>query len=468
MYLTSMVVLALSGCVAEAPFAASELAESKLNVDLLSAAERPVMAPYRNILLVVSDDLGTEASVCYPRPVTDRAPQPNIMELCRRGVAFDRAWASPTCSPTRAGLMTGRHSSRTGVGTALGLGTTGPSLDEYGLPQALKDTGHGYVTGAFGKWHLSDPTNGGNDHPNLMGFDHFAGAMRGEVTDYDEWDRVEDGVQRTVRDYATSRTVDDALDWITAQETPWFAMVNFHAPHTPLHLPPTDLHSYDDLSGTDEDIDANPLDYYQAMVESMDTELGRLLAGLDPADLGHTVVIYMGDNGSTSTVNQDVYLSGQSKGSLYQGGVHVPLIIAGAVPVGRGSRVPFPVNTLDLFSTIIELAEGSVEDLVPTDTVIDSVSLLPYLVDPRTGPQRSYVVAERFGGRLAEIGAGQAIFDGRYKLMQTKAGAQIFYDLFADPTELNDMLSDTDYLPDPSLKDIYDEMLVALNEIPLP
>ncbi len=461
MHSLSLIVLALLGCQAESP-----VVETELRSIAAPTALRPADLPYRNVLLVISDDLGTEASACYSDPTTSRAPQPTIERLCQRGVAFDRAWSSPTCSPTRAGLMTGRLGSRTGVGTALSHSTMGPSLDEYGLPQAIKDTGNGYVTGAFGKWHLSDPSNGGVDHPNLMGFDHFAGAMKGEVDDYFEWERVENGVARTVTDYATTRVVDDALDWITTQEAPWFALVAFHAPHTPYHLPPTDLHSFDDLPGTEEDIAANPLDYYQAMVESMDTELGRLLAGLGPEVLRDTVIIYMGDNGSLSTVNQGVYNYGQAKGSVFQGGVLVPLIITGAVPLGGGHRVPHPVNTLDLFSTIIHLAEGRVEDLVPSETVIDSVSLMPYLVNDRAEPQRTFTVTERFGGRLSDVGSGQAVSNGRYKLIQTKSGIQTFYDLAVDPTELDNMLDEE--LPADDIAQVYDEMVAALEEIPLP
>lgn len=405
--------------------------------------------PARNFLVVVLDDVGTDQSVCYSKPVATRAPQPTIEMLCRNGVAFEQAWASPYCSPTRAGLLTGRLGSRTGVGAPLSTGTQGPSLDEYSLPSALKDLDRGYTTAAFGKWHLADATNGGPDHPNLMGFDHYAGNLKGYLSDFESWTKIVDGEETTSTTYATTELVDDAADWIAEQDGPWFAWLAFHSPHAPFHLPPTDLHSYDDLSGSSDDIAANPEDYYQAMLESVDTELGRLLETLGEDVLSKTVIIVVGDNGTDVKVNQGVYPGSKSKGTLYEGGVRVPLIIGGPGLISGGKRVAQPVNTLDLFSTVIELAGGNVEELVPEGTVIDSVSLVPTLTEGLGRADRDFVVSEVFGGRINSTIAGQAVSDGRFKLKRLLTGEEELLDIVADPTESTNLL-ETNPLPIPA------------------
>lgn len=396
-----------------------------------------------NILLVIADDVGIDQSACYDRPVTSRAPQPTVQALCDRGVTFGRAWANPFCSPTRAGILTGRYSHRTGIGSPVspGSGVPGLGVDEHTLPMALAAAATGHSTGAFGKWHLADDDNGGNDHPNLAGFDHFAGGIEGHVEDFYEWPRVVNGVEETSTEYVTTQTVDDAVEWITEQDGPWLASVAFHAPHWPLHLPPSDLHSYDDLDGSDEDIADNPDLYYQAMLQAVDTELGRLLASLGPAVLRDTIVIYVGDNGTYAEVNQDAYLGSHSKGTLYQGGVHVPLVVAGPGIVGRGRRVSSVVNTVDLYATIIELAGGDLGTAVPADVELDTVSMVPYLTEPGSPPQRDWVVTEVFGPKVRSHIAGRAAASSRFKLVRFENGTDELYELTGDPNEETDLLN---------------------------
>src|SRR4029077_16653538 len=117
--------------------------------------------PAPNILLVIGDDMGMDASICHNvGPDPGRAPR--IAALCASGVVFDNVWTAPVCSPTRAGIITGRHSFRHGVGTVnLPL-----PLTERALPKALVEGKPGYAVAAFGKWHLSNASNGGAAHPN--------------------------------------------------------------------------------------------------------------------------------------------------------------------------------------------------------------------------------------------------------------------------------------------------------------
>ncbi len=315
------------------------------------AAEPPAQP---NVLLVISDDLGLDWSPCYG--MEDVPPQPNVEALCERGLVFEHFWANPVCSPTRATLLTGRYAFRTGIGQVV---QGGSPLDpgERTLPQALSDLG--YRSALFGKWHLG----GDASAPGDFGWAHFAGLLRGALRDYFEWDRTVDGETNTSRRYSTTQQVDDALAWLEGEEGPWFVQMAFNAPHTPFHEPPAELHTRE--LGEDPDNQA----LLAAMIESMDTEMGRLLAGVD---LDNTVVIYMGDNGTDANVRRDPVPERRAKGTLYEGGIRVPMVAAG--PGIRVGRVSSLVNSTDVFATIIELAGGD-------EVAEDSVSFAPYLDD---------------------------------------------------------------------------------------
>ncbi len=389
-----------------------------------------------NILLVISDDLGVDASACYEAPVSTRAPQPTIEALCARGLVFDSAWSQPTCSPTRASLLTGRYPYRHGVAEPLADHLPGLTLDERLIPAVLDAAGSGYAHAAFGKWHLGTDANGGLSHPTLAGFSSFVGTWGGGVSSYRSWERVQDGVVTPVEGYLTSQTVDDALSWIGAQTSPWFALVGFHAAHSPIHLPPEELHSYE-LSGEAEDIAARGPAYFQSMIEEMDTELGRLLEGLPPGALDSTVVIYLADNGTVSELNSGTWPLGHGKSSVYLGGVLVPLIVAGPDIVEPGRRVSGLVDVVDLFPTILELAGLSSEDWHDEELPIDGISLVPALLDPAVLPTRTFQLAEWLPSNTEWVGTGRTISDGRFKLMRYRDGSRALYDIRVDPMELS-------------------------------
>ncbi|MEE3181211.1 MAG: sulfatase-like hydrolase/transferase, partial [Planctomycetota bacterium] len=127
----------------------------------------------RNILLIISDDLGADSAACYG-DAGAFASTPNIESLCQRGVVFRNTWANPLCSPTRASMLTGRYGFRTGVGHLANNNGGGLPNSEFTIPEALDANADlGYSHACFGKWHLSDRTNGGMNHPNRAGFSHF-------------------------------------------------------------------------------------------------------------------------------------------------------------------------------------------------------------------------------------------------------------------------------------------------------
>src|SRR6185295_15070846 len=146
---------------------------------------------------------------------------------------------------------------------------------------AFAASGLGYHLAQFGKWHLA---LGPNSPRTVGGWTNFAGGIPGAVSSYTNWSKTINGTTTAnYTNYATSDVVDDAVNWITGRGTnAWFAWVAFNAPHTPLHKPPTNLAPhYASLSGTTPDINNNPVNYFNAMIEAMDTEIGRLLTAVN-------------------------------------------------------------------------------------------------------------------------------------------------------------------------------------------
>ena len=348
-----------------------------------------------NILLIIGDDMGVEALAAYG--LGDDPPETAALDdLARDGVRFDNFWAQPVCSPTRATVITGRYGFRTGIGRPVGGGPLpeppakpagapaesngAPNaasaedralprphllLSEYTLPRALKEHSiSDYDTAAFGKWHLAMPENGWTDHPNTVGFDHFAGLMGGGPESYFAWNKVINGEVSGVVGYTPTDKVDDALAWLDDRDgDPWLLWLAFNLGHTPLHLPPgdswqSDYSEHDAGSVPEEHWTA----YFNAMVEAMDTEIERLLDSLDPAVRDNTYVIFMGDNGTYDPVVGAPFRRGRAKGTIYEGGVNVPLIVSGP-GVPRGSVSEALVNSTDLFATILEMAGVNPEAL---------------------------------------------------------------------------------------------------------
>ncbi|MEM8857022.1 MAG: sulfatase-like hydrolase/transferase [Chloroflexota bacterium] len=391
-----------------------------------------------NVILIIADDYGVDMAALYNTDSNDLPPTPNIDALFAEGVLFENAWSNPICSPTRATMLTGRYSFRTGVGDPVGPGGAGLSLNEITLPQVISaGSDLDYTHANIGKWHLSSRQNGGNDHPNLSGYDYYSGLLRGGVETYSNWEKIVNGSTETVTNYATTEIVDDAIAWLDTQnqaEKPWFLWLAFNAPHSPFHLPPVELHSFDDLPENGGD----PYDYYKAMVEAMDTEIGRLLASI-PADVRvNTTIIFIGDNGSPRRMVQSPLTRQQGKGSLYNGGVHVPLIVAGPKVANPGRASDALVNSVDMFATILDLLE--IDQSLRADGE-DAVTLMPYIKNVAHPAERDWIFTERFGLRN-NMDYGKAIRNEQYKLIQFETGTSEFYNLTDDPFEKNNLLQD--------------------------
>ena len=385
-------------------------------------------AQQRNILLIIADDLGADS---FPLTATAGAslpPMPNITALKNSGVLFRNAHSQPTCSPTRAAMLTGRNPIRTGIGAQL-TGATSPQLlaSEFTLPAAFAaNSGLGYSLAMFGKWHLNAGA-GTNDSPRTIGgWPHFAGTIIGALPDYYSWTKITNGVAGTLptTTYATTDTADDVIAFITTRPagTPWFAWAAFNAPHAPFHVPPAVLHTY----GTP----ATNRSQYEAACQALDTEVGRVLANVN---LATTNVIFVGDNGTPQQVIQTPYNAAHSKETLYDGGTRVPMIIAGPAVVSPNRESTAPVNCADLYSTILELAGINITATQPAANPLDAKSLLPILKNTTDIERVGF--SQMFSPDLATSVSGRAISDAAgYSLIQFDDGHEQF---FYTPTDVN-------------------------------
>jgi arylsulfatase A-like enzyme len=256
------------------------------------------------------------------------------------------------------------------------------------------------------------------------------------LPDYFEWTKTVDGVEVAVDRYATTETADDAVAWLAGREGPWFLWLAFQAPHTPFHLPPAELIRLNGLSGEPDDIEANPRRYYNAAVQALDTELGRVLSAIPEHERALTWIVFLGDNGTPGEVARPPIPRRRAKGTLYQGGIHVPLVIAGPGVADGGRRTDALVDVTDLFTTVVALGGGT----PPDDRPIDGRDLSQLLRDGNAEPPRTWVHTALFGPNQADDVAGRTIRDDRFKLIVWADGGRGLFDLAADPFETVNLL----------------------------
>jgi arylsulfatase B len=399
----------------------------------------------RSVILLIADDIGTDYFGFY-EDHGDTVDVPHIRSLLGRGVRFSNATSNPVCSSTRAGILTGRYSFRTGVGNIVGgVGGSGV-LDtaELTIPRQLKRFDTNIGTANIGKWHLHLANPVSNLlNPNVLGYDHFEGPFLGALPSYTNWSKYTNGVVSTVTNYATSENVDNAVTWAKTQAgKPFFLWLAFNAPHSPYHLPPAALHSYTTLSGTSQDINANPKPYFKASLQALDTEIGRLMDSLQVLGrLDSTDFIFIGDNGNTIRTAQIADTS-RAKGTIYQYGVHVPFIIAGPSVVNPGRVSDALVNTADIYATVLELfIDNNWQAQVLPAKPVDTKSLMPILLN-QANQVRPWSFCEIFK-LTPDADDGKAMRNMDYKLLRFDAGQEEFYNLASDPSETINLLNGT-------------------------
>ncbi|MFP4844477.1 sulfatase-like hydrolase/transferase [Winogradskyella sp. PE311] len=404
------------------------------NDDSITEQETPA-SNKPNILLIIADDMGLDATPSYG--IGNLKPNmPTLQSWINSGIKFNNLWSNPTCTPTRGTIITGKYGFRTGVTE---VGNT-MAITEVSIQTYLDNTNSGYNHAVIGKWHLA---NNNASHPTNMGVGYYAGNLGGGVPSYTSWNLTENAQTNISTAYVTTKYTDLAIDWIDNQSQPWFLWLAYNAAHTPFHLPPNSLHSQGNLPSDQASIDANPLPYYLAMLEAMDTEMGRLVSSMSDAERENTVIIFIGDNGTPNQVAQE-YQSNRVKGSLFQGGINVPMVIAGKNVTRVNAIEDALINTTDLFATIAELSGNS------TPEIHDSKSFKDLLTSSNANI-RDYIYAER-----GSIGSQDyTIRNATHKYLLNN-GIERFYNLINDPLETTNLLN-TNQLPlsteDTAIKD---------------
>jgi arylsulfatase A-like enzyme len=375
-----------------------------------------------NVVLIVADDLGYADVGVHGSP---DALTPAIDSIAADGVRFTDGYVSgPYCSPTRAGLVTGRYQERFGHEFNPGAEDEGLPTTEITLADRMRDAG--YATGLVGKWHLGQTRA---LDPLERGFEEFFGVTGGGSTYYDAPVRRGEG-NVTEAAYLTEAFGREAADFIDRHaEEPFFLALTFNAVHTPLQAPPAVY--LDRFPGVGDPTRKT----YLAMVAAMDDAIGRVLAKLHERDLDEdTLVFFLSDNGGPITADTSVNGSTNTplrggKKSLWEGGIRVPFLIRwnGRVPAGVVSAEP--VLQLDVFTTAIAAAGGT----VPADRVIDGVDLLPYLTGAAADPPH-----EKLFWRFGDPGPA-AIRRGTWKLKTGPGEPTQLYDLSADVGETTNL-----------------------------
>jgi len=421
-----------------------------------------------NVIIILADDLGAHDLGCYG---ADLHETPHLDRLAREGVRFIQAYAAaPVCSPTRAAILTGKAPARLHITIWAEGSLKGPTNRKRLQARSLHDLPHGettlakhlqsagYLTALVGKWHLGDA----NHAPETHGFDvnvggtHWgapqtffwpyrgAGRFGGEFRYVPHLEFGQPG------EYLTDRLTDEALrviDRAATAKRPFFLYLAHHAPHTPIEAKAADIEHFQAKLRPDL---KHQNSTYAAMVKSLDDGVGRVLARLAERGLDqNTIVVFTSDNGGylgTSThdgraipvTDNSPLRSG--KGTLYEGGLRVPLLVRWPTVTPVGSECHEPVVLTDLFHTLVAAA-GLPK---PKSSLPDGVDLVPLLRKPDTKLDRDALFFHYPHYYHAPPSTpASAVRAGDWKLIEFFEDDRVeLYNLGDDPSEKTDLAVD--------------------------
>ena len=380
-----------------------------------------------NIVFFFADDMGwTDLStgrtnMGHP---SDYYKTPNIAKLANQGMAFDNAYTcGPNCAPTRASLMSGQYGPRTGV---LTVGNSNRGLPRYRkldappnkkflnpriitIAETLKKAG--YVTGHFGKWHLGNDSQGRG--PASQGFDlNVGGTEKGVVSGGSKGHFAKSdgsfnlpnlGPNGKPYQFMANRLVDEAISFMNKNKNkPFFVYLTHFSVHTPIQAPKKDIDAFNGVPPGQRHKNQT----YAGMLKNLDDNLGRVITYLentpDPRNPGkklisNTVIIFYSDNGGVGGY-QDAGIIGAKeithnypikagKGSLYDGGIRVPLIIRWDGKITPRSICHIPVITVDFYPTLAEIGGAP----LPQNQALDGESLVPILTGKSSSLKRKAI-----------------------------------------------------------------------------
>jgi arylsulfatase A-like enzyme len=387
-----------------------------------------------NVVLVITDDLGWADVGAYGSP---DVRTPNIDGLARDGIRLTDFYANgTTCSPTRAGLLSGRYQQRFGLEAPLPTdpvraGDLGLRATGYSLPQLLKN--RGYATALVGKWHLGYKPE---HSPNAHGFDYFFGFKSGYHDYYthndgdgkpDLWEN-DRPIER--RGYTTDLVTDRAIAFIEQHaREPFFIDIAYNAPHWPYQVPgkpsaaPNNGHHV-----LPQDAEPSSRADYVAMVEHLDAGVGKVLAALERLGVANdTVVVFTNDNGGEWLSSMEP-LTGR-KWTVWEGGIRVPAIVRwpGRIPAGKVSdQVGI---TMDLTASILAVAGAQ----VPAEARLEGMNLFPVWEGKAPEVERTLYWRAKQPSR-----SQRAIRRGDWKVVDDGGHTYVF-NLRTDPSERHDL-----------------------------
>jgi len=431
-----------------------------------------------NILFILADDLGWRDLACQGSEFYET---PNLDKLAARGVSFTDGYAAcPVCSPTRASILSGKYPARVGVTDWIGAHTRGKLVDapyidhlpaeEHSLAAALRDGG--YQTWHVGKWHCGGapflPQNHGFD-VNIGGCHQGSPGGGGYFSPWTVGDPELKNADVPDGTYLDDHLTDRAIGLIQTREAdrPFFMHMSFYLVHTPIQGKPDLIEKYKakaEHMGLDPEAalvegELFPCEHkkdrrivrrteqsdpvYAAMVETMDTNIGRLLDALEAAgQLDHTLVIFTSDNGGLATAEGSPTCNAplsEGKGWMYEGGTREPLIVAWPGHTPQGAQCPAVVTSPDFYPTLLDAAGL---DRIP-DQHVDGVSFFDQLTEPDQSLERDAVFWHypHYGNQGGT--PASSVRSGDYKLIEFfETGRRELYNLRDDLSEDNDLAAD--------------------------
>ncbi len=401
-----------------------------------------------NFILIVADDLGfADLSLNGSKQI----PTPNIDRLAEEGINFTQGYVSaPVCSPSRAGLLTGRNQVHFGHDNNMGGNQPGFDPQYLGLPLtettiASRLDKLGYATGLIGKWHLGEQPD---YHPLKRGFDEMWGYTGGghnyftSKPDGKGYDAPIECNYKTPQaiTYITDDKGDECVDFVKRHKNePFFLFASFNAPHAPMHATEADLELFKHIKNEKRR-------KYCAMVHRLDVNVGRIMKEVEKQGLAeNTLIVFISDNGGPVDSNASINapLNGQ-KGILLEGGIRVPFIMNWKGKLDAGKTYKNPVISLDFAATFFELAGGQ----ITKDVVFDGVNLMPFLTkETQSIPHKS------FNWRFT---ISAAIREGNWKLVRLPDRFPMLFDLSKDISEQNNVAFDNLDLTKSMLKKLGD------------
>ncbi len=377
-----------------------------------------------NILLILADDLGW-ADLGFQGSADIQSP--HLDKLASESVRFtDGHVTASVCSPSRAGLMTGRYQQRFGHEANTPPDNQGMDVQQVTMADSLKKLG--YRTGVIGKWHLG---NQDKFYPTQRGFDYFYGLREGSRSYfYDAKGNDKPGSHKAIEHNGTQVAFDGyltdvlgerAVDFVAEEsDSPFFLYLSFTAPHGPMHAADDDLKRF-------AHIENKKRRTYAAMIWAMDRAIGKVMDQLKASGQDeNTIVWFLSDNGgATNNGSINLPLAGH-KGIKFEGGIRVPFLMRWKQQFDGGRTFDSMVSAMDIFATSLAAAGGNPEALP-----LDGVNLVPHL----SGESQAAPHEELFWHKLWF----SAMRDGPWKLIHVQDYGDALYNLADDPGEAKNL-----------------------------